>query len=218
MPHSKPRTLIIRIMLALVFTLGTAASVTIATQSPARASIPCNAAQDSSGEWWVPYGCSGVPIPGAHKCAETGYGSDASGNPTWAVECADIYATDNSSTTYVWGEGEFYCQGEYAQCQGMNVSVDFSATDSLFGAYTAPIRNYQCNPSIGACPNGGRAMVSTAHFTDKYADCVDTYSWDPADGWHGAHQVISVKPFGHAIHSATQLDSNHVTVCFHQYI
>ncbi len=193
--------------------------VSAATQIPAHAAS-CTPVQKGS-QWWIPYGCSGVIIPASHRCYQLGSTTDSAGT-TDADECADISAAnDGGSTGYaqLWGEGEFYCQGVYSQCQGMNVNIDFSYTvdNSIGGAWTAPERNYTCNPNPGpACPDGGRALISTEHATVLTTQCDTTYSWDPYDGWNGLAQVISVTPAGVAEHAAYENDSYQLDVCFDQ--
>ncbi len=204
MTSRKPRTVIIRIVLALLCTLGTAASVSVATQNSAQAATCTPTFSKSAGVWYVPYGCNGVGIPGSHKCQYTGAINESVGL-TETVECADIVATNTSSATQIWGEGEFYCQGAYVECQAMSVSV----YDIVGATYGSPTSHYGCN---GTCSDGGRAMVSTAHFTANRADCYGAFSVDPADGEFGDPQIIKVA--GVAFHALPELDSNYVYVCF----
>jgi hypothetical protein len=98
----------------------------------------------------------------AHDCINMGGNGGTS-----ALECADIYMTWNSSAIEAWGEGEYYCQGSagYGQCAAMSVDQVFywdanTTSQSQFGH---PGGNYTC--SGGGCPAGGRALVSTYHYS-----------------------------------------------------
>jgi hypothetical protein len=206
-----------RTLVAAVCALGIAIPVSVVIPATAaHASSACDAI-GSGNSWTVPYGCTSVLIPGSHKCVALVDVFLSSGLFEEADECADIYAQNTSGVEQVWGVGEFYCQGQYTQCQGMNVTVDMSWSEgSLEAATTAPA-HYKCNPSPGpACP-GGRKPVSTTrgNADDSGAgDCVNTYSWDPYDGWKGNSEVISIKPDGTAIHTGAELDSYNEQVCF----
>ncbi|HEX5119441.1 MAG TPA: hypothetical protein VFW65_29980 [Pseudonocardiaceae bacterium] len=129
---------------------------------------------ESGGTWFVGKGCTSVEIPGVHVCADIAPGENT------AIECTDLAATDTASAHEIWGVGEFYCQGAHPQCQGMNVKVGLSWTDLHSGTqHISALRPYMCNPTVGACPNGGRAMVSTAH-SSVFTDCFQLYTFLPA--------------------------------------
>jgi hypothetical protein len=131
---------------------------------------------------------------------------------TTADECADVAVANSSGGAQIWGEGEFYCQSEVTECQGMNVSVYDNVENSSGTDYDSPNSNYKCNPDVGFCPDGGRAMVSTQHFAASRGKCYFAYSIDPADGENGDPQVISVEE--HAFHAEAELRSNTMEVCF----
>ena len=156
--------------------------------------------------WIIPYGCSAVVIPPSHKCQIFNLIPVNFGGLLEAIQCVDVYATNVSGHQEVWGEGEFYCQGEYVQCQGMNVNVDFSYTDNpANGNVTVPLRNYKCNGS--GCPDGGRALISTQH--------------SPGDGYLYGFLAETNEPAGNvitvgglAIHNQYSLDSGLYDISF----
>jgi hypothetical protein len=187
-----PARKFLRFVLALFVVFASVVSVSLVTQSTASAA---SCVSESGGTWFVAKGCFSAEIPGAHVCAPITPGENT------AIQCTDLYATDANGAAQIWGEGEFYCQGAHPQCQGMNVRVGFSWTDlnNLQQDVSDP-RTYTCNPTVGACPNGGRAMVSTAH-SDVFTTCFQLYTWLPAGN------VISVQGVSSAYHSPTELDS-----------
>lgn len=201
MSFSKLRTRSIRFVVALLLIFGGAAALSAGTQGSAVAASAGCVSQYSStdGAWLVPSGCTAVPIPGAHTCESLG-----TTGTTQGVACADIYATNSGGTFQVWGEGVYYCQGEYVQCLGMNVDVSFSITDLTTRGETGPVPlvHYTCNPDVGACPSSAAypAMVSTEHIDVDPNDGFATYSFLPAG------QVISVNGASAAYHSTKELD------------
>jgi hypothetical protein len=208
-PHSRPSRNGPRSLLALFVLLLATVFASFMTQQAAQAAAASPSAvqpaaacvvpyNSSAGAWEVPWGCSSGEVAGAHVCAYVGPSTGAS----TAVECTDIYVTNNSSATEMWGEGEFYCQGSHPQCLGMNVNVGLSQTNEDNGSIvTGPAQNYKCNPGVGACPTSGRAMVSTGHDAIHSNTCYEAYTWDPAGN------VISVNGASAAYHSASELDS-----------
>jgi hypothetical protein len=195
-----PTTRSLRFLLSLLVVLAGAVSISLATPHAAQAAT-CVSGSGTS--FSVSRGCASQRIPGAHVCANVGPSSGA----TTAVQCSDLYATDTSSGVELWGEGEFYCQGASPQCAGMNVNIGFSYTDVDTGAeVTGDARNYKCNPTVGACPNGGQAAVATLH-SSVPQDCFNLYSWEPTGN------VISVKGASSAYHSTKEHDSLHIQLC-----
>lgn len=207
-----PLTRSIRILFALFLTLGVAASISASTQRSALAATGCTVGHPvNSEEYDISGDCNSERVADAHTCQVIGTSTTSAGT-TQAVECADIYVTDNSSAQEIWGEGKFYCQGVYVQCLGMNVQVWMSA--SSIGSPIGPPAHtfsgsYKCNPSVGACPNGMPAYVATGHYTQLgHSTCFNTYSWEPAGG-----DIISVNGASSAFHSTTELDSVKITLC-----
>jgi hypothetical protein len=202
--HLTTRSL--RFLLSLLVVLAGAVSISVATPHAAQAATPpppppCVSGSGTS--FTVHRGCASQRIPGAHACANIGPSTGA----TTAVQCADLYATDTTGGVELWGEGEFYCQGASPQCAGMNVNIGFSYTDLDTGAEsTGNPRNYTCNPTVGACSNGGKAEVSTAH-SSVPQDCFQLYSWEPVGN------VISVKGVSGAYHSMTENRSLNIQLC-----
>lgn len=205
----------VRVLLALFLVLGAAIFVSAATPRTALAS----SCVTNSGNNQVQFsqGCYSIPI--THSCQVIGY---SSGGGTQAVECADIYVTwaSDSADPEMWGVGEFYCQGVYAQCAGMNVisrvnvSPDLSVIEGGPGGGGTLSNRYLCNPSVGACPNGGRAQVSSGHISD--------YSELPEEPGVGAcYTVTATEPAGNviaipytaAIHSGGDVSSQ-ADICF----
>jgi hypothetical protein len=215
---TRVRTRVGRIAAVAVCVLGFAVPLSVAIPSTAaHAAGACSAILLHGNEWDVPYGCTNVPIPGSHECAQIGEDpTSTEGVYTTANECADIYANNTSGQKAVRGVGEFYCQGEYPQCQGMNVTVDLWFAPGDGGSYTLTPVNYKCNPSPGpACPTSGREYVYTqAGDQDSGGDCITAYSFLPADGWDGHNQVISVKGDSVAFHMGYQENSAQTDVCF----
>jgi hypothetical protein len=216
----RPRIRIARIIAAAVFALGIAL--------PVSAAIPAAAAQASScsqvpwkafGDWYLPYGCSGL-LPASHVCVEYPGVGMVNGSAIQPIQCADIayknvdYNNGFDDSGELWGEGEFYCQGEATECQGMNVSVYDKVENSSGTDYTSPNSNYKCNPDVGFCPDGGRVKVSTQHFAASRGKCYFASSVDPADDENGDGdpQVISVEE--HAFHAESELPSNTTELCF----
>jgi len=212
MKPGKPRiriTGIAKILIAFICALGTAVPLSVATQQSALAAGCTPTHNTTTDIWWIPYGCYNVVIPPSHKCQifnDAGLNS-ADGNVTDLIQCVDVYATNANGNESVWGEGEFYCQGEYTRCQGMNVNVDFKYTDNpSFGNVTVPQRNYKCSGT--GCPNGSRALVSTQH---SPGDGI-LYGF-LAEAWLPAGNVISI-PTVPADHNLLSLDSGQYDVGF----
>jgi hypothetical protein len=123
---------------------------------------------------------------------------------TSAVECADIYVNTPTSSGWadIWGEGEYYCQGQHPQCLGMNVENSIVVSSSTFGPPdTESSGNFKCNPNVGACPNGGRQFVGTPHVPVQENNHAAVYAFDPAG------EVISINGASSASHSTSELDT-----------
>jgi hypothetical protein len=172
-----------RLSLALLFVVGTVVSVSVGAEQSAFASC---APAGSGYTYTITAGCYSVEV--YSKCLTFGSYED-SGGVTYAVECADIYATVQSDDTVdVWGEGEFSCQGEHPQCAGMNVIDSFTATltDTQIpppntNTTTENSGGWQCNPTVGACPDGGHKELGTPHVTYSGVGKISTdYTIEPA--------------------------------------
>lgn len=205
-----------RVIAAVVCTLAVTAPASVAVPATAHAAT-CAAFQDGS-DWDVPYGCNNVVIPGSHRCTQV---TAVDFGTIEGDECADIVAQNTSGIQQVWGQGEFYCQGTYTQCGGLNVTVDMSWTDDasfpgMEAATTAPAR-FTCNPNPGpACVTSGRNYVRTTRSDNMWgysSTCVQTYSWDPYDGWNDTEQVFALKNVIGADHVSFEWDSGNVHVC-----
>jgi hypothetical protein len=159
-----------RLALALLFACGMVVAASAAT--PQRA-LAASCAVRTGGTLLIDgqYVTQVVASPLAGTCASQVIAHDCvnmGGNGgIAAIECADIYMTWNSSAIEAWGEGEYYCQGAsgYAQCSAMSVDhvLYWCANTGSQSAYGHPGGDYTC--SGGGCPAGGRAKVSTYHYT-----------------------------------------------------
>jgi len=205
------RTRIVRAVFALLGAAAMAVPLSAAAPSSAHAAAASCSITVQNGVFEIAYGCGGGLISASHACQQTGIVVNTDGTTT-TDECADVAVADNAGGAQVWGEGEFYCQGDETECQGMNVSVYVYVENSSGTDYTSPATNYKCNPTIGFCPDGGRAMVSSPHFTATRGTCYFSYAIDPADGENGDPQVISAEE--HAFHAESELRSNTVEFCF----
>lgn len=125
-----------RLLFALVLTLGMIVFASVATQRSAHA------------------GVAPAAIGIAHQCETIG----TAPNGNQAVVCSDINDTRVPGGIEVWGTGEYFCQGPSVQCAGISASNNLLGTNPTFSVGNTP---YQCRTT--ACPNGGRAMVSTQH-------------------------------------------------------
>ena len=210
MTAKKSRTLIFRMMLTLLCAAAVAIPLLSVVPASARAATSCTIGT-VNGVYEIPYGCGGTIISASHTCQQTGIVVNTTGTAT-ADECADIAVANNSGGAAIWGEGEFYCQGQVTTCQGMNVSVDDKVQNSSGTDYGSPNKNYKCNTSSPLCPNASKAMVATQHFRAKRGTCYFTYSADPADGENGDPQVISTEFT--AFHAEKELRSNTIEMCF----
>ena len=123
-----------RLLLALVLALGMTAFASMATQQSAHAAVAPAA--------------FGV----MHKCEVIG----TAPNGNQAVVCSDINAAAVAGGFELWGTGEYFCQGPSVQCAGIRASNNLLTPDGSFGN-----RPFVCLTT--ACPNSGRAMVSTTH-------------------------------------------------------
>jgi hypothetical protein len=185
-------------------------SAAIPTSAQAASCTPWQA----FGDWYLPYGCSGVLVPAAHICANyPGFGVTNNGD-IQPVQCADVgfdnndYGNGNDDKGDLWGVGEFYCQTQsgYTRCGGMNVNIGFS------GGGTTAMRNYKCNPNPGpACPASGRAVVSTQHASGLYTGAPGGDQCYMVQTWLPVGNVIAV--LGTGIHTEQELRSK-LTVCF----
>jgi hypothetical protein len=86
-------------------------------------------------------------------------------NGNQANVCNDLISAKVANGTEFWGTGEYYCQGPSQQCKGINANNIMSVN----GGPDMPNKAYSCTD--GGCPNGARAMVSTAHALLKTGQC-----------------------------------------------
>jgi|SRR3984957_5190882 len=168
----------VRLLFALLFVIGTTVSLSLGTQHYASAASCLTS--NGNYTYTIASGCDSVEV--YSKCQTFG-----SYSGTNAVECADIYATNDNGNIWVWGEGEFSCQGEQPQCAGMNVSDSITGivyqentgTDDGFGPLDSG--GWQCNPNAGACPNGGHKELGTPKKNyQAYAHHSVQYTSEPA--------------------------------------
>lgn len=124
----------LRLLFALVLALGMTVLMSMATQQSAHAAV----------------GPAAVGV--AHTCEVIG----TAPNGNQAVVCSDINETAVTGGMEFWGTGEYFCQGPSVQCAGIRASNNLLTPDGSFG--NTP---FQCLTT--ACPDGGRAMVSTGH-------------------------------------------------------
>jgi len=112
----------------------------------------------------------------AHKCEQIG---PTLSNGNTADICVDITTSWTSGpgingSLDIWGTGEYYCQGPSTQCKGIHgqnslrVVAGATAASEFDFSSTQSSRDYTC--STTSCPDGGRAMVSTTHYTGGIAD------------------------------------------------
>lgn len=206
------------LLAAAVCALGLVVPVSIATTGTPAYAGPCDAIP-SGDSFEIPFGCTNAYVSGVHRCQQVSYFNGAQ-----AVECANIYATNVSGHQDVRGVGEFYCQGTYTQCLGMNVAVDMSyRSESSVNASTVTPVTYKCNPNPGpVCPNGhvkvwtgaGSPLPGNPADLQDPDKCVYTYSWIPYDTWHGYPNVMAVMPSAPGEHENTELDSIRAKICF----
>lgn len=124
-----------RLMFALILALGMTVLASVATQQTANAAVR-------------PAATVGL----AHRCETIGTLS----NGNQATVCTDINTAAVAGGFEIWGTGEYFCGGPSEQCKGIH------ANNTLTGFGTGVSNTtFQC--STTACPNGGRAMVSTPH-------------------------------------------------------
>jgi hypothetical protein len=126
-----------RLLFALVLALGMTVFASMATQQSAHAAV----------------GPAAVNL--AHKCETIG----TAPNGNQAVVCSDINMAVGSAGTQVWGTGEYFCQGPSVQCAGIHASNNLTVP----GHGTMGTQPFQ--GTTAGCPDGGRARVSTTHFT-----------------------------------------------------
>jgi hypothetical protein len=214
----------VRLIAAAVCALGLVAPVSAAVPATAAqaAPVPVNCTPwQYLGDWYLPYGCASQQVPAAHKCAALEYGANYYG--TEAIQCGDIYFTNddygNGHTDKgdIWGEGEFYCQesnGDLSQCSGMNVQVDFSwVLASTLGGTTVPVKDWKCNPNPGpACPTSARAFVATQHATGVYTGAPGLDQCYTVQTWLPEGNAIAIQ--GLAFESENTLLTPKLTLCF----
>jgi hypothetical protein len=209
----------------LVVGLAVPAAITV-TSTPAHASAGCSSIDDGTYNGLlkidIPPACSNVYVSQVHSCRQVVPGSAAQ-----AVECADVYVTNNGSSHFIEGAGKFYCQGTYGQCQGMHVSNLLAYTDESTNGIQGFTQGatYTCNPKPGpACPGNGekgaKVLYSGAAVLATYnpnqtsgKDCMKVYSFDPADGWNGYPQVMEPKTLP-GVHEYVETDSINAEICF----
>jgi hypothetical protein len=205
MRFKKPRTRIARILAAAVCVLGIAAPVSAVVPATAAQAKVCTPSY-SDGEYSLARGCPATEIDAAHTCA---YISNTAVNGVKAIECADVWASNENTAGQgdIWGEGVFYCQGPngYVQCGGMNVNVGLAYSEAPIGVgYSKPPRNYKCNPSPGPACSTSQVEVASEHLV--YPDsCWQVYASLPAIN------IVAIN--GTALYSRAELRSNTVRVC-----
>jgi hypothetical protein len=195
-----------RILLALFITFGSVVFATAATSGAAWAASGCTATLDD-GDYVISQSVTCYGLQVVHECVTIGSTSNTS-----AVECSDVYANTDSGndTAQLWGNGEYYCQGTYSQCEGMNVKNTFSLNSNSSSA------SFTCNDTSSLCPNGSRQNVGTAkvqvsevnqYFPVDTPVCYSVTASDPAGN------VIAVYGASSAFH-ASSAETTAIEVCF----
>ena len=207
-------------------TISASASMAIPTP-PSQCVAIANGSSNGVPNYDLPANCTNARIPQTHVCRQV-----AASNGETAIECADLYFTNSGSSRFIRGGGEYYCQGKWLQCQGMNVTTtmvwqqqgDFTST------MVQPV-NYKCNPSPGPACNGNAESGSVVVYTGASAPlqtsgcgpggcntCLLGQSFDVADGSSHNGQtwsnVIQVKGGAAATHVTSQIASTKANFCF----
>jgi hypothetical protein len=121
-------------------------------------------------------------------------------NGNQAVVCNDINKAATAGGFELWGTGEYFCQGPSVQCKGIHAS---NSLITSFGDAQSPA--FSC--STTACPNGGRAMVSTAHVFVPAGFCVVAVATIPAG------DAILVNGTSTAFHPAADFTVENDNIC-----
>lgn len=129
-----------RLLLALLVALGMTVFASVATQRSAHAT-----------------GLPAATVGVSHKCEVV----NTLSNGNQAVVCTDINMANTPTGVEVWGTGEYFCQGPSVQCKGIHANNTLTFRDLTGTLRVLQNQPFQC--STTACPNGGRAMVSTSH-------------------------------------------------------
>jgi hypothetical protein len=189
-------------------------SGTSATSAPAGEAAPsaCAAQESTSANatWYIPSAGCGSVIPSSHNCKIIATSADTSATSlTQGVECVSVYTKWTSpDSAQIWGEGQFYCQGENSQCLRMNVAIDLSVIDIDKGAaaVTVPLKNYSC---AADCPAIGRAVVDTERVVvTPTSHCYQTFAWEPVGNVVGVNGADDTSP------GTEGNNSGNVLVCF----
>jgi hypothetical protein len=172
----KPGNRAARLLLALLFTIGTTVSVAALTQPPAQALTSCVTPQPTQVKLgsetaaeptynFTPHvTCTGLAAPASEACQTKGYGT--AGDVAW--ECVEIFVNTNHSsdggTVNIYAVGSYSCKTAtqvYINCGFMSV-LTVTALGGFPNADPVPGSAYGCS---GNCPASGPAQVAGGHIT-----------------------------------------------------
>lgn len=224
----KPRSRGVRFLFALLLTLATVISVSVATQDPALADTGCSPTpvQQTHGaesDWTYTYQtldtCTGLHLEKSHTCMVMGTAS----NGVQAIQCADVYldlAPDSATPMFeVYGVGSYYCQGSsgIVACNGVkiNESLGYKFPAGTGSGIQQGIRPYTCGSAGGeACPVG-KVSWSSFHYVQNWNQGNPPVCWEVWGVNGPANEIWITNGSGKTPETDSGTYSGaHVNICF----